>query len=138
MKKQKTLEDQLYFAGWFLLIGGIAGIFVYFQFIMPKLSVFPCFFYHVLGIYCPGCGGTRAIGALLQGKPLLSFWYHPLVPYTVVLFGGFMLTQTLERVHFAKVRGWRFHNWHMYGAVVLLTANWIIKNLLLHLFHVSL
>ena len=86
MKKQKTLEEQLYFAGWFLLIGGIAGIFVYFQFIMPKLSVFPCFFYHVLGIYCPGCGGTRAIGALLQGKPLLSFWYHPLVPYTVVLF----------------------------------------------------
>ena len=33
------------------------------------------------GLYCPGCGGTRAVRALLSGHPVLSFLYHPVVPY---------------------------------------------------------
>lgn len=41
----------------------------------------PCLFYTLTGLYCPGCGGTRAVRALLAGHPLLSFLYHPLVLY---------------------------------------------------------
>ena len=26
-----------------------------------------CMFYHVTGLYCPGCGATRALSALLHG-----------------------------------------------------------------------
>lgn len=43
-----------------------------------------------------------------------------------------MLTQTMERIHIKGVKGWKFHNWHMYAAVVILAANWGIKNFLLH------
>lgn len=132
MDRQSTLEDRLYFIGWFFLIAGGIGIFIYFQFILPNVTVFPCVFFHILGIYCPGCGGTRALSALLQGNILLSLWYHPLVLYTVVLFGGFMLTQTLERIHVKGIKGWKFHNWHMYAAIVILAANWGVKNFLLH------
>lgn len=126
------MEDRLYMAGWLVLAVGAAGIFVYFRWILPNNLIPPCFFYHVLGIYCPGCGGTRAVGALLNGNVLLSLWYHPLVPYTAAVFGGFMLTQTLARTHIAGVKGWKFHNWYLYAAIIIVAVNWIVKNILLH------
>ena len=33
------------------------------------------------GLYCPGCGGTRALKAFLRGEFLTSFRYHPLILY---------------------------------------------------------
>lgn len=138
MKSQKNLEDKLYCIGWCFLIAAAAGAFIYFRVVMPGSLVGPCFFYHILGIYCPGCGGTRAVWALLHGKLLLSAWYHPLVPYTAVIFGGFMVTQTLERLHAGRIKGWKFHSWHLYGAVAVLTANWVLKNFLLHFCNISM
>ena len=46
----------------------------------------PCLFHELTGFYCPGCGGTRAVLALLAGHPVLSFLYHPLVPYCCLLY----------------------------------------------------
>lgn len=45
---------------------------------------FPCLFHTLTGAYCPGCGGTRAMTALLEGNVFLSFCYHPLVLYLAV------------------------------------------------------
>lgn len=42
---------------------------------------FPCLFHLMTGLYCPGCGGTRAVRALLRGDLAMSFQYHPLVLY---------------------------------------------------------
>ncbi|MBQ6855594.1 MAG: DUF2752 domain-containing protein, partial [Lachnospiraceae bacterium] len=36
----------------------------------------PCMFRMLTGLYCPGCGGTRAVKALLTGHPIQSFLYH--------------------------------------------------------------
>lgn len=44
---------------------------------------FPCLFHFITGLYCPGCGGTRAIRALFHGEILKSFCYHPFVLYAV-------------------------------------------------------
>lgn len=38
-----------------------------------------CPFALVTGTACPGCGMTRALGALLRGDFRLAFDYHPLV-----------------------------------------------------------
>jgi len=37
----------------------------------------PCLFKTVLGISCPGCGLTRAIGALIQGDIAAAWQYNP-------------------------------------------------------------
>lgn len=134
----RSLEDYLYLTGWVFLLAGSIGIFVYLNWIVPRLDGYTCVVYWLFGIYCPGCGGTRAVSALLTGHPLLATWYHPLVTYTAVIFGGFMLSQTLARLHIGRIRGWYFHEWHLYGAVVVMIGNFILKNILLLGFHITL
>lgn len=90
----------------------------------------PCFFNTILGIYCPGCGGTRALSALLHGNILLSIWYHPLIFYAAVVYLGFMITQGLHRLGVKRVRGWRFHYWYLWAAVGIIGINFIVKNIL--------
>ncbi len=127
---KKNLEDQLFHIG-LVLCGAGAGIGVlYHLFIDGRLPYIPCFLSSVMGIYCPGCGGTRAVLALLKGHLLLSVWYHPLVLYAVVIAGGFMITQGLHRFGIQWIHGWKFHSWYLYGAVILIGCNFLIKNML--------
>lgn len=137
-KKERTLEEQLYLIGLaFLVVGGI-GIFFYMKILLPNITPIPCLLNKFTGLYCPGCGGTRAVEALFRGHFLKSLWYHPLVMYTVIIFGGFMLTQTMERLHIFHIKGWKFHEWHLYGALVIVVINCILKNILLLGFNVTL
>lgn len=138
--KKGCLEDYLYLTGWIFLVLGLTGSLLYLKAIVPILenTEYTCIVYRLFGIYCPGCGGTRALSALLQGHFLVSAWYHPLVIYTIIIFGGFMISQTLARLHFGRVKGWRFHEWHLYAAVAIMIGNFILKNILLLGFHISL
>lgn len=130
MKKQITLEDSLYKIGFFALVMCCAALSLYFGIILRKFEMPPCVFSAYFRTYCPGCGGTRAVEALLHGHILESVWCHPIVLYTVIVFGGFMLTQSLERFGVRHMKGWKFQNWYLYGAIVIVGCNFLIKNLL--------
>lgn len=130
MREKRDLETELFHIGLILLTAG-SGIWVLYQYLFGEyLPEIPCFFSEVLGIYCPGCGGTRAFRALAEGRFLQALWFHPLVPYGVLIVGGFMVTQGLHRIGFRFVRGWKFHNWYLYVAVALIVFNFVIKNVL--------
>ncbi len=137
-KKDKTLEEQLYFIGLAFLILGVIAFLVYRALLCLDIALPKCILWSVLGLYCPGCGGTRAVEALFSGQLLQSLWYHPLVLYTVVLFGGFMLSHTLEKLQLPRVKGWKFHNWYLFGALAVVAVNWIGKNILLIGFDIRL
>ena len=64
--------------------------------IFPADFAPPCVFHKWTGYYCPGCGGTRAVKALLRGDVIGSFFYHPVVLYGAVLYGWYMLSHTVE------------------------------------------
>lgn len=137
-KEPGRLEDELYVLGLiFMVFGGIAFLIYYFVFV-PVLPPNACIFWKLFHIYCPGCGGTRAVRALLHGELGKSIWYHPVVLYTTVVFGGFMLTHTLEKFSVLHIKGWKFHEWYLYGALVLIIVNWILKNVLLLGFNIIL
>ncbi len=128
-KKERTLEEQLFCIGLIALPAAMvfAGIYlVLTKYFLPQI---PCFF-SLIGLYCPGCGGTRALAALVQGKILLAIWYHPLVPYGVFLYLGFMISQGLHRLGVKKIKGWKFHIGFLWGALIILVVNFFVKNIL--------
>ena len=87
MKKNRDvkLEKNIYAAGWLLLLVGIILLAV--KRIFPAdFALPPCVFHKWTGYYCPGCGGTRAVKALLRGDVIGSFFYHPVVLYGAVLY----------------------------------------------------
>jgi len=129
-ESKRDLETELFYIGIVFLAACIAFGILYCLLLRGRLPQVPCFFSSVVGIYCPGCGGTRAVMALLEGKFLLAVWYHPLVPYLAVVWGGFMLTQGLHRLGAGFIRGWKFHYWYLYGAVIIVVCNFLIKNVL--------
>ncbi len=130
VKKQFTLEDELFQIGIAALAAVLMLAVLYLCLLRRILPPIPCFFTTVLGIYCPGCGGTRALIAMLHGHFLKALWYHPLIPYMAVIYLGFMLTQGLNRLGLKRIRPWKFHYWYLWGGLVLLIANFILKNVL--------
>ncbi|MCR5735063.1 MAG: DUF2752 domain-containing protein [Lachnospiraceae bacterium] len=60
-----------------------------------------CRFKQVTGLYCPGCGGTRALELLLRGEPVLSLYYHAGVLYFFLLY-IFIMGKTFVSIHFGR------------------------------------
>lgn len=91
----------------------------------------PCLFRAITGLYCPGCGGTRAVLALLTGHPVKSFLYHPLVLYCAVLGAAFAVS--MARSLWTKDKKCRLEltSRYVYGGLFLTAANFLIKNVLL-------
>lgn len=44
----------------------------------------------------------------------------------------------VSRLHIGRIKGWRFHEWHLYAAVGIMIGNFILKNILLLKFHITL
>lgn len=130
MDKKKERETELFYIGLIFLAAGSVLWGVYDIALSRFMPDIPCFFLSALNMYCPGCGGTRALRALLQGNFILSIWYHPLILYTAVVGGGFMITQGLHRIGLKGIVGWKFHNWYLYGALLVVAGNFILKNVL--------
>ena len=111
--------------GAFLVIGyiiiSLLGISIF------DLSPYPCALYTVAGIYCPGCGGTRAVNHLIHGHLLKSLWYHPLVPYTAAVAGAYVISHTMNIITKGKVRAMLFRPIYLYIAIGIVAVNWIVK-----------
>lgn len=136
----KKEERILYWAALILLLAAVL-IFIAEKVTGKHLYDFipPCLFRSLTGLYCPGCGGTRAICFLLQGRLIKSLLYHPLVPYTAVLGGWYLISHTVELVSKGKYPvGMRYRDVYLYGALGLVLINWTVKNLFILLCGVHL
>lgn len=116
----------------------IAGIFTVALFVLsvyltadsPIHRVGDCVIRDFIGIYCPGCGGTRAVMALLQGDVFASFIYYPLLSVTLLLtlYWDGVLVLSLIRKNTAL---YRFAPWQIWLSVpILLLVQWILRNVL--------
>lgn len=96
-------------------------------------ELFACSVYKLIGIPCPGCGGTRAIYYLFLGKISTSFTYHPAVIFAVMAYLHFMLLYFCRK-HICKVtKDKEIHlEYYIYAAVSVILIQWIFK--LIYLF----
>ena len=89
----------------------------------------PCPFYHLTGLYCPGCGSLRAVHELLHGRPLNALKLNPLL----LILGPFVLAAIVYQ-------GWRdlfrpawkpleISNRLSWFLVAVILAYWVARNL---------
>lgn len=75
---------------WGFLLG--AGALLYLKVWLPATRIgIPCVFHEVTGLYCPGCGMTRAALALLELDFKQAFRYNLLVFLLVPLYALYVL-----------------------------------------------
>jgi hypothetical protein len=130
MKEEKELDTYFYIAGWiFATVLLVCSVLAGALHLPLQKAAAPCLFHSATGYYCPGCGGTRAVYALLGGHPLLSFRYHPVVLYAAAVGGYFMLSQTVERLSRHRVKvALHFRAVYLWAALFLILLNTAVKN----------
>lgn len=95
-----------------------------------------CMFHSITGLYCPGCGGTRAFQALFSGHVLKAFYYHPAGMYGIFLYVIYFVSQAIARISKGKVKGISFRPVYLYIMLGLILLNFIVRNVLLYFFHI--
>ena len=90
----------------------------------------PCVFYTLTGYFCPGCGGTRSLRALLSGKIFVSAVDFPMIFYAAVIFAWFMISQTIDRISGHRLPiGMKYRDTWVYAALVIVVIHFVVKNL---------
>lgn len=140
MNSNKKTDTALYITGWVLLLSGFIVLSAARRYSFDPVRLLPpCPFHTITGLYCPGCGGTRAVCALLRGDIFRSLRFHPLVPTTAAAAGWFMISQTIERISGGRIRiGMHFREICLWAALFLLSANFLVKNAALMVWHIDL
>ena len=129
-RKPSRTDNVLYIAGWILFAAGLG--FVLLQNLAPETAAkfrwpLPCAFYSLLHIPCLGCGATRALRALAQGRLLESLSWHPAVAFFAAEAAVFMLSQTVGRISRGKIRMLTFNDIYIFALLAVLLLQWIVK-----------
>jgi hypothetical protein len=88
-----------------------------------------CPLYSMTGIYCPGCGMTRAVHALLQGDIAGAFHFNAIFPLYAFLFGYFILSGMLTVARGYGLTYKIFRPWMMFGFLGLTLAFAVMRNI---------
>lgn len=122
-------ERGIYICGLILL--GLLGFWLVLEhFLGLKFSLPPCLFHSLTGLYCPGCGGTRACRLLLSGHILQSFVYHPGVFLAAVLYAWFMASHTIELLSKGRLKiGLPYSDKYLYLEAAVIILQCLMKNL---------
>jgi hypothetical protein len=130
----------LYKIGWaiFTLILFIISFIHIFE-IKYQFFMVPCLFNKLTGLYCPGCGGTRSVEALLHGHPMKSIQYNPIVVYGIFLYAWYMFSNTIQILFRHKLKiGMKYRDLYFWIGLLIVLAFCIIRNILLVVFHIDL
>lgn len=129
-RKPSRTDKLLYALGLILLAAGLG--FALLQIFAPETAAklhwpFPCPFDSLLHIPCLGCGATRALRALVQGRLWESALWHPAVPFFAAEAAVFLISQTLGRMSRGRVRMLTFNDVYVYALLAVILLQWIIK-----------
>lgn len=88
----------------------------------------PCAFHEFTGLYCPGCGGTRAVRFLIRGNVEKSFIYNPIVLYAVIATFIFFAFVVKYKISGRRLNKDKIILPMLYIGVVIMLLNWVLKD----------
>ena len=134
--RKKYIRRLLIINGSILAITAIYSLL--FLLIFKPLGVSMCFIKEALHIYCPGCGGTRALILLLSFRPIESFLiYPPLIIGVVILFElDLRMLLCAVRKNEKHMQNYSYRRFYILALAIIL--NFFIKNLFLYAFNIDL
>ena len=87
-----------------------------------------CLFHKMTGLYCPGCGATRALLFMLKGDIIKSLIFHPAVFPGACFLLMFIGSNALSVFPGSRIQGMHFRKIYIIMAAAVLILNCIIKN----------
>lgn len=135
--EQGLWDRELYPALVVTLAAGFAAFLIW-RFALNTPALPACWFFTRWHVYCPACGGTRAIIALAHGKVVQACYWNPAVPVGAASVAAYLLSQTLWRLR--GRRGWvlRYSNRWLWAFLLLMAVNCGARNLLWFGFGIAL
>ncbi|MGH8083223.1 MAG: DUF2752 domain-containing protein [Lysobacter sp.] len=86
-----------------------------------------CLFYHLTGLYCPGCGMTRAAHALAHGDVMQMLAMNPLLPLLMIALPLLVLDSLGYRLPLPRRAIALLSDGKAW--LILLGAFWVLRNL---------
>lgn len=129
MRGSLITDREAYPAAW-ITLAALAGAFLLWRFALGEPTVSRCWVWEHWHVYCPGCGGTRALIALARGQIRGALRCHLPVVAALALAAAYLLTQTVWRLR--GRRGWALHYrpWWPALLVGLFLVNCLARNVL--------
>ena len=124
-------KDYIYVSVFFTYVIILFMITMYIIFFKNYFSIPDCIIYRYFGVFCPACGGTRAIISLFNLKIKESIFYNPVVIYSLTVSTIYLLVETVNRIFNKNINiSW---NIFIFFGLILLTVNCILQNTVLHI-----
>lgn len=118
---------------WWLTAGGVAlvgvglAILIY-QHPSENPHIPACPMYKMTGLYCPGCGSTRATHYLLNGQLALAFRHNPLLLVSLPVI-GVLLARWFYTYYYRKEVTLPFQSAIYRGILVVFVAFFVLRNI---------
>jgi hypothetical protein len=91
-------------------------------------GTYVCPLFALTGLYCPGCGGTRAVYDLAHGDIASAIAMNPLFTLAVPIL-GVLWTRWVMRLRGIVLREWPFPTWAGIVLPTVIVAFFILRNL---------
>ncbi len=106
-------------------------LFVIISGILSRNNMWKCMTVEVYSLYCPGCGGTRALFSLLKLDLLSMLKYNPILPMAIFVYAYYNVRAFIEikrnnEQYFAKIK-YRL----IYVVIALGFIYFLVRNILL-------
>ena len=89
----------------------------------------PCPIYTIFHVYCPGCGVTRMLGALLKGNFYQAFRYNPLVFMLLPFIIFYIVDLIHSKITKKELYTNRVNNKVYYVLIVILLIYGLLRNI---------
>lgn len=102
-----------------------------------RFSMTPCFMHDLIHLYCFGCGGTRAVKALLKWNIIDSILCNPIVVYGMLMFTYYYIGNWIRYVSHPWKKYFRFHKWMTILSICVVIGIFVIRNMLLVIWNID-